>query len=113
VWASIIGLATSRTGRGDYAQDALEAQVAAPAAQTKGNFVRFNLLDKPGPGRADPAMSWYLSPRSIADMKKDVCNSKTIKRSLDELSTLVPNPSATLTADVRKDIDCQLITGQP
>lgn len=108
VLAPAIGLATSRTGRGDYAADMLEAQLKDEKRQANNYpFVRVNLLDEPDPSRIDPAMSWYLSPRSIADMQRDVCDSDTIGRSLNRLGALLPTPSATLAADVRADIGCK------
>ena len=71
VLAPVIGLAASRTGRGAYAGRALEAELAAIGVQDR--LVRLNLLAEERAAKVDPAMSWYLSKRSIADMKTDFC----------------------------------------
>jgi hypothetical protein len=102
--APIIGLKNSRTGRGDYAADILEAQTQTH--EPRGDFLRFNLLDNPVRGHADPAMSWYLSHRSITDMQRDVCKSDTVGRELDRLGSLLPTPAPTLADAVRQDLEC-------
>jgi hypothetical protein len=69
-----IGLASSRSGRGAYAARMLEVELyrekkfAWPA-------LRVNLrgAQDVDPGVA-PAMSWYLSQRSLRDMAGDLCD---------------------------------------
>jgi hypothetical protein len=78
--APVIGLAASRTGRGTYAGRALEAELAVIGMRDR--LVRFNLLAERA-AKVDPAMSWYLSKRSIDDMKTDFCWAENPKRQVD------------------------------
>jgi hypothetical protein len=106
-----IGLAASRTGRGAYAARALEVRFynnGWPA-------LRFNLrgaedVDKD----VAPAMSWYLSKRSLRDMATDLCEPpdqnrprREIDNSLDQLGAALNRPD--LANAVRTGIGCQAI----
>jgi hypothetical protein len=82
VLAPAIGLASSRSGRGAYGARALQVKIYNEAvsatdkepAKQSWKALRFNLR-----GAQDvetgvaPAMSWYLSQRSLADMRSDLC----------------------------------------
>ncbi|WP_044552116.1 hypothetical protein [Azospirillum lipoferum] len=66
-----MGLAASRGGRGTAAGASLEREVLAG----QGAHIRFNLRSRDEAERwADPAMSWFLSERSLRDMWNDWCD---------------------------------------
>ena len=88
--APVVGLFSSRTGRGAYAARALEVEFyhgGMGQPKDKGGGVgwptyRLNLKSSQGPS---PAMSWYLSRRSQRDMAADLCPAAGLpKAKLDE-----------------------------
>jgi hypothetical protein len=74
--APIVGLASSRSGRGAYAARALEVALYFGGERQTGKkgagwpSYRLNLKRSEG---VSPAMSWYLSRRSQSDMAGDLC----------------------------------------
>jgi hypothetical protein len=68
-----IGLVSSRAGRGAYASRALEVKLYRES-EFAWPALRFILRDADDIDRdVAPAMSWYLSQRSLRDMEKDLC----------------------------------------
>jgi hypothetical protein len=71
-----LALVASRSGHGEYATERLKQDTSRIAT---GNFVRLNievgLGDLP---KVDPAMSWFLSDRSLASMNGAWCRSQKV-----------------------------------
>jgi hypothetical protein len=123
LFAPPIGLAASRSGRGAYAARALEVSIYGEAVSATVNepakqswkALRFNLrgaedVDKD----VAPAMSWYLSKRSLRDMNADLCELPDQKRprreidnSLDQLGAALGRPD--LANAIRAGKGCQEI----
>jgi hypothetical protein len=58
-------------------------------------------------------MSWYLSPRSIHDMRQDLCDSPTLKTSLNGLGALFPAGQDALAEAVHRDVGCPVLSADP
>jgi hypothetical protein len=112
-FAPPIGLAASRTGRGTYAELALRDQT--PGAAESSRFLRFNLMNEPQPAdTVDPAMSWYLSARSLEQMERDFCGGQNeqVQASLTRLGELLPHPDSHLVEKIRGGPACGEIKKQ-
>ncbi|PNQ95039.1 hypothetical protein C1S70_31020 (plasmid) [Azospirillum argentinense] len=107
----VLGFAASRSGRGSYAGASLERAVRNDTAP---GFIRFNLRDKENAHRAaDPAMSWFLSQRSLKAMWSDWCDMESKEQDAAEESDSAHSVRRKGNADSLRDLGLALGDPKP